>query len=250
MTRETWNELSAVIHHWLIWFTLGHQDIKLRYRRSSIGPFWITLSMAITIGTLGLLYSHLFKIDLQTYLPHLAASLIGWMLISTLIIESCNAFVDAENFIKNKQSYFSIYIMRLVLRNVIIFAHNLLVFIPVAVMYQPSFSLKILWLIPGLLIISLVAVFWGGILAVLGTRYRDFTQIMNSMVQVLFFVTPIMWLPSFLSESYQWVVLYNPFNQLLNLVRSPLIDQSITLLNWGIVALVLGVGFLLYAHFM
>jgi len=250
VTKDLWEEFSAIMYHWLMWFTLGNQDIKLRYRRSSLGPFWITLSMAVTITALGFLYSRLFNVDLQFYLPYLAISLICWTLISTLIIESCNAYVEAENFIRNQQSAFSIYIMRLLLRNIIIFAHNILVFIPIAIIYSVSLSWHVLLIIPGFILLGINAMLWGGVLAVLGTRYRDFTQIAASLVQVIFFMTPIMWMPSFLNGQHQWLILYNPFNQLLNLIRNPMLNQDIGLQAWGIVGLMTVAGFCLYIYFM
>jgi ABC-type polysaccharide/polyol phosphate export permease len=250
VTKDILEEFKAIMFHWLMWFTLGNQDIKLRYRRSSIGPFWITLSMAVTISALGFLYSRLFGVDLQSYLPYLAISLICWALVSTLIIESCNGYVEAENFIRNQQTAFSIYIMRLLLRNIIIFAHNILVFIPIAIMYDVPVSWRILLIIPGFILLGLNAVLWGGVLAILGTRYRDFTQIATSLVQVIFFMTPIMWMPSFLNGHHQWLILYNPFNQLLNLIRNPLLNQDIGLHAWSIVGLMAVVGLSLYIYFM
>src|SRR3990167_7170629 len=52
---------------WRIWLMLAYQDIKLRYRRSVLGPFWITMSMAITVYSMGYLYGHLFHIPIQEY---------------------------------------------------------------------------------------------------------------------------------------------------------------------------------------
>lgn len=222
----------------------------MRYRRSSIGPLWITISMAVTIYSMGFLYGHLFKVKLENYFPFLAAGIIGWTLISTLILESSNAFIESEPYIRNQESYMSLFITRLVLRNMIIFIHNLIVFIPIVFFFHVTLSLKSLLLIPGLFIISINTVFWGTLLAVIGTRYRDFAQIITSLVQVIFFLTPIMWMPTLLPERLHWVVTYNPFNQFLNLIRDPLLNNMLQPKTVLLVSLTTVLGLALYAHFL
>ena len=225
---------------------LGTQDIKLRYRRSTIGPLWITISMAVTIGCMGVLYGHLFKVALNNYFPYLAAGIISWSFISMLILESNNAFIDAEKYIRNQQTFMSLFLARIILRNTLIFAHNLLVLIPIIFIFHIGISTKMLLLIPGLIILSINALFWGTLLAILGTRYRDFTQIINSIVQIIFFITPVMWMPSSLPTRLQWLIEFNPFNQFLNLIRVPMMNQLISFNNLLIIVAVTILGFLLY----
>src|SRR5438876_107693 len=86
------NGLSSVN----IWLMLAYQDIKLRYRRSILGPFWITISMAITVYTMGFLYGHLFHMDLQLYYPHLVSGMLAWALIASSITELTDAFSTAD----------------------------------------------------------------------------------------------------------------------------------------------------------
>ncbi len=226
---------------------LGSQDIKLRYRRSSIGPFWITISMAVTVYSIGFLYGHLFKVNLDEYFPYLASGIISWAFISTLMVESSNAFIESEQYIKNQENFMSLFMMRLILRNVIIFFHNLLVFVPIILIFHTGVSVKMLLLIPGLLLVSINIFFWGTILAIIGTRYRDFSQIVSSVTQVIFFLTPIMWMPSLLPDKYQWAIDINPFNQFLNLIRAPMMNQTLSLHVMTVVFSLTLVGFMLYA---
>src|SRR5690242_11037894 len=72
------NDLVNGLKKWNIWLMLAYQDVKLRYRRSVLGPFWITISMAITVYSMGFLYGHLFHSKLQTYFPFLVAGMLGW----------------------------------------------------------------------------------------------------------------------------------------------------------------------------
>lgn len=229
---------------------LGNQDIKLKYRRSTIGPFWITISMAVTIFSMGFLYGHLFKVNLDDYFPYLASGVIAWSFISTLILEGSTAFIDSETYIRNQDSFMCIFMMRLLLKNGVIFLHNMLVFIPIMLIFHMPVSFKLLLIIPGLLFIAINALCWGTLVAIIGTRYRDFQPIVTSLIQVIFFLTPIMWMPSLLPEKFQWIVEYNPFNQFLNLIRAPMMNTVIDLQNLLVVLFVSVLGFLLYARFL
>src|SRR3712207_563712 len=75
------------LKRWPLWVTLGWQDIRQRYRRSMLGPFWLTISMGILIGVVGVLYAALFRQDISVYLPYLAAGLMTWGLISTILLD-------------------------------------------------------------------------------------------------------------------------------------------------------------------
>ena len=70
-----------------LWLSLGWQDIKQRYRRSTLGPLWITIATGVMATALGLLYSILFQIPLAEFLPHVTVGLILWGFISGCIKE-------------------------------------------------------------------------------------------------------------------------------------------------------------------
>ncbi|CEG57214.1 ABC transporter permease [Legionella fallonii] len=249
-TRTIQEEIKAIFLDWPIWFMLGTQDIKLRYRCSSIGPFWLTINMAVTIFCMSFLYGHLFRINTIEYLPYLTSGIIGWTFISSLILEGSNAFIEAESYIKNQDLFTSLFMMRLFLRNVIIFAHNLIVFIPIMFLCHIGLSWNILLLLPALVIIGVNAIVWGTLLSMMTTRYRDFSQITNSLMQIVFFLTPIIWTPALLPERFQWITVYNPFNQFLNLIRDPLLNHAFNGQTLMMVLLTSVIGFSLYNYFL
>jgi lipopolysaccharide transport system permease protein len=222
-------ELKSLRTHWQMWFLLGSQDIKLRYRRSTIGPFWLTISTAVTIYSMGFLYSYLFRVNVHDYFPYLASGIISWTFIATLLQESSSVLVESVTYIKNQSCYMSIFVMRLILRNCIVFSHNILVFIPIMLFFKLELNWHYFLMIPGLIILCINAFAWGGVIAIAGTRYRDFEQIVKSLIQIVFFVTPVMWLPSLLPEKYHWIIDYNPFAQYLTIIRNPMLGQTISL---------------------
>jgi lipopolysaccharide transport system permease protein len=206
-----------------IWWLLAWQDIRLRYRRSQLGPFWITLSMAITISSMGFLYSRLFHMDLQEYFPFLTTGMLTWNLIATLVNDGTNTFIEAEGYLKQIKLPYAAFMLRVICRNFIIFAHNMVVFIPVIFFFHVKVNWSLLMELPALLIVAATAFGYGLIAATLGARFRDIGQIISSLMQVAFFVTPVIWKASTLSPKGQFIIQFNPFTQFITLLREPLL---------------------------
>lgn len=234
-------ELAGIFSGWRIWLTLAWDDIRLRYRRSSLGPFWITLSMAVKIYFMGFLYAYLFQIDVSQYFPFLAAGIITWTSASSLICESSLIFIESESYLRNMKISYIHLVLRMILRNFIIFAHNLLAYIPIICYFASSLKdfhfYNMLLLFPNLFIITINLVLIGTILAIIGTRFRDMPLIVDSLLQVVFFITPIMWLPTLLPEKYQWLAYWNPCYHIVNAIRAPLLGQPVSILSYGVLAL-------------
>jgi ABC-type polysaccharide/polyol phosphate export permease len=212
---------------WRIWFTLAYQDVKLRYRRSVLGPFWITISMAITTYSMGYLYGHLFHTDLQIYFPFLVSGMLSWGLISAQLSDTTDAFSGMESMIKQIKLPYSLYIHRVVTRNIITFFHNIIVIVPIIAIFHEyaKINFNTLLLIPGLIVIYYNAITFGLMFAMIGARYRDIAQVIKSMIQVAFFLTPVMWSPDILPAKDKFIVLLNPFYAFVELVRKPLLGQ-------------------------
>lgn len=229
---------------WPIWLMLAYQDVKLRYRRSVLGPFWITISMAITVYSMGYLYSHLFHSDLQTYFPFLVAGMLSWSLISSAISDLTDTFVLSDGLIKQIKLPYTLYIHRVATRNMIIFFHNIIVIIPILIIFHHVAKVNgyTLLLIPDLLLFYLNALCYGIILAIIGARYRDVSQIIKSLIQVAFFLTPIMWNPNILPEKDQHLVLLNPFYSMIEIIRAPMLGTTPSLPILAIVSLITATG--------
>lgn len=231
--QYAWQDVVDGLRQWRIWLMLAYQDIKLRYRRSVLGPFWLTISMAITVYSMGYLYAHLFHIELEHYYPFLVAGMLGWTLISTMVNEFAEGITASDRFIKQIKLPFTVHIHKIAARNLIIFFHNLLVLIPILIIFHHSAHINFytLLLIPGLALVYLNAISYGLLLGMLGARYRDIAQIIKSLVQVVFFVTPVMWSPEVLKGRNIYVAEFNPFYAFLELIRQPLIGAQPTLNN-------------------
>lgn len=225
-----------------IWGMLGWQEIRQRYRRSVMGPFWLTISMGVMIGGMGPLYGKLFGQDLSAYFPHLAISLVVWMLVSNLINDCSNAFIAAEGFIKQIRLPLSIHILRAIWKNLIIFAHNMLVVILVFLFYPPEMGWHLLQMPLGIFMLAVNSLWFGILVGLFCARFRDIPQIVASVVQIAFFLTPIFWKAEMLGK-FIWAAKINPLYHFIEIVRAPLISGGASLLSWGVVLLVTVLGY-------
>jgi ABC-type polysaccharide/polyol phosphate export permease len=227
-------------------FLLSWQDVRQRYRRSIIGPFWITISNAILIGVIGFIFGKIFSADPE-FIASLAIGLTLWTLVSSCIIEGCSSFIMAEQIIKQLPIPLFVHVERVVMRNLFIFAHNAVIIPLVLVFAGNEWSWLVFLSLIGfcLLIANLL---WMVLLAaILCTRYRDLPQIIANAIQVVFYVTPIVWVPAVLGAN-SWLLQANPFYHLLELVRMPLLAHWPSVPNWTVSSLlaVFGWSFTLF----
>ena len=214
-----------------LWGALGWQDIRQRYRRSKLGPFWLTISMGVLVGALGTLYAGLFDIEVAVYLPFVTIGFVVWGLISGLITDGCTAFINAESIIKQVSLPLSVHVYRVVWRTLIIFAHNAVIFVVVAILFSIRPGWAGLLALPAVALFCLNGVWVGLLLGLLSARYRDVPQLVASFVQVTFFLTPIIWQPELLTGR-AFMLHFNPFFHFLELVRAPALGQIPEPASW------------------
>src|SRR3954454_19471008 len=140
---------------WPIWGRLGWRETRLRYQRTTIGPFWGTLSLAIFVGVMGILWSQLWHMEIQNYLPFLTSGMITWLLFSALTTEGCGTFSGSEPLVKGLRVSYTMLACSIVWRNTIAFLHNLIIYVIVAVFCHVSITWSTLLAIPGLLLLAL-----------------------------------------------------------------------------------------------
>jgi lipopolysaccharide transport system permease protein len=235
-------DLLHGIKAYSVWGMLGWQDIKQRYRRSLLGPFWLTLSTAGMVVALGFVYAAIFRMPLEQYLPFLAIGLVLWTLISNVAIEGCQAFISAEAMIKQMRLPFTAHACRTLWRNVIILGHNFVIVALVLVVYGIVPSVLMLALLLAALLILVVNALWVALsLGLVCARYRDVPPIVGTLLQVLFFLTPILWHPTLL-PGRQRIVNWNPLHHFFEVTRAPLLGEMPSASSWAIVISVTFLG--------
>ena len=249
---KTLSDLQIGWHQRELWGHLGWQDIRQRYRRSLLGPIWITISMAVTAIALGILYAGLFGNPLEEQLPYILVGFIVWGFIAGCINEGSEVFIANEGLIKHLPSPLSVHVYRLVWRQVLFFAHNLIVYAVMLVVFPQPLKWTALAAIPAFVLLVANGV-WVALLAgIVSTRFRDLTPITQSIVQLMFFLTPIVWIYDDLLNSPNPAIAerariaeFNPFLHFIEIVRAPLLGADQQLRHWVVVVGITILGWVL-----
>ncbi len=216
-------EMATFSDGWHAWYLLALHDVKGRYRRSIIGPFWITLTSLLFIGGLGLVYSRLLNLDLKEYLPFLACGIIAWTFILTFVNEGASAIINSAHIIKQISMPIMVHVMRVAFRNTLIFLHSWVILIPLLMWYGYLTIYGLLCSMLGIALVVFTLTPLAALLAVACARYRDILPMISSGMQLLFFVTPVMWHPGQLAGLTD-VIKYNPFVYLIDVIREPMLN--------------------------
>lgn len=223
-------DLKDGLQLWRLIWALAFSDIKLRYRGSALGPFWLTISTAVQIASMGFIFADLFHMNIHTYLPYLAISQIFWNYLNMIVNDAGICFTQSDSLIKGTRMPFTVHAIRSVLRNTIILFHNVVIIIPLYIIVGVHISLFAALSIPSLLLWIVngyaVSLLFGAMCA----RFRDVPQIIMSLMQVAYFATPIMWLPSIIRGHAfaERLIHLNPFFYIMEIIRNPLLGMPIS----------------------
>jgi ABC-type polysaccharide/polyol phosphate export permease len=235
-----------------LWGHLGWQDIRQRYRRSVLGPVWISISMAVTAVALGILYAGLFGIPLEQLLPHVLVGFIAWGFISGCIIEGADVFIANEGLIRHLPSPLSVHVYRLVWRQSLFFAHNLVVYAVMLLVFPQQLGWDGLLAVPAFVLLAANGLWVAFLFGIVSTRFRDLNPILASVVQLAFFLTPIVWVYEDLLDSPNQAVAerarlveFNPLMHFVEIVRRPLLGQEQVWRHWVVVLVITVVGWAL-----
>ncbi len=229
--RRALEDLELGARRWRLPVALARLDIRNRYRGSVLGPFWMTLSTAITFVALGLLYSTLFKMNLPEYLPFLVVSMILWNVFAQMVGDACTSLIAAEGIIRQMPLPYTVHALRCLMRNAVVAAHNLPLILVVFLVFNSWPGIGALLALPGMVLFTLNAFAAVMFLGMVCARFRDIGPIVGTVMQLAFFVSPVIWKPELLHDQQKWLVL-NPFYDLMEVVRGPLLNMPPSLLVW------------------
>jgi ABC-2 type transport system permease protein/lipopolysaccharide transport system permease protein len=218
--------------HYELWLHLGWHDVLSKYRRLMLGSLWIPMSMVIITGVLGFLYSGIIHKPASEYIPYLAVGFITWNLISGLVIDGSQSFVANSVAIKEISVPASVYVYRHIWKNTFVFTHNLLVYLLFVLIFDISPFPAAILALPALLLYILNGMWVGLLFGIINARFRDFSQLLNSVMRLLFFATPIIWYSESTTGLRSLFVTMNPFYYFIEIFRAPLLGSFPTAQVW------------------
>jgi ABC-type polysaccharide/polyol phosphate export permease len=208
-----------------LWTTLAVNDIASRYRGSILGPMWITVAQAVFVAGISLVYGDLMHVSIEKYVPWMASGIIMWTLISGMIQESTEAFVAAATIIRQTSIPLPLFIWRVVFRGILNFAHQIVVVVAVAIWFHYLSRIQYLQFLLGLVVVLLNLTWVCFAAAIVSARFRDVQQMITAALQLIFFISPVIWIPGEMNGLRGNLLRMNPVYHMLEVTRTPLIGQ-------------------------
>lgn len=236
---------------WRLWIALGHEDIVDRYRRSLLGAAWVVLSFALFVAVKVSVFGQMARVPAAEFGLFVTLGFGLWSFMSSMLLDGCAAYIHSRHWILGVSIPYPVYMLQALFRNLLIFSSMLLVMLAALIWKGNPWTAASLSTIPAVLVYVLTSLWLSAILAPLCARYRDAYHAIQTGVRLLFFVTPILWMPG-MTPTLAMIAAMNPVTHFIEIVRTPLLYGQVPVESWywvGIINL-LGVpaGLIVYAR--
>jgi ABC-type polysaccharide/polyol phosphate export permease len=235
-----------------LWGRLGWLDVRRRYRRTAIGPFWTSITLAVYVVAVGTVGAAIWHQNIYDYLPYLVSGMVTWTLVSSIITESCGMFIAGHALFRNIRFEYSVLAYALVWRNLLVFLHNLIVYFAIVLILKPSvLGFTALLAIPGLALVLVNGVWVALLCGMLCLRFRDVPPLIGSIIQIAMLITPLFWPADTLVGLKRFVfVELNPLYHVLDVVRAPMMGEVPQLSSYSfMIGMTIGGWWLTYEMF-
>jgi len=241
IARVVW-DVGQIVRNFRFWFFLAWLEVRQQYRRSSLGPFWITLTTAAYVASLVIVFGILFKIRSDDYAPWVTLGVITWNMIVACMGDAGLILISKKQLLSQRQISHNGLVLVSVLKAFFVFLHQIPIFLGVMLYFNltPTIYTSAILLTLPLLVLVLHPL--ALIIAYLSARLRDIPPLVTAVLTPLFFVTPIMWAPSQLADK-AWIADLNPFAAMIGIIREPLLGRPVPS---EMLLLVLGTGLALW----
>ncbi|MGE0483658.1 MAG: ABC transporter permease [Gammaproteobacteria bacterium] len=229
-----------------LWVRLGWMEVKRRYRRTVLGPFWATGHIAVYILCVGFVFSSVLATERDTYIPYLVTGFLAWMFIYNTLQEAGGAFTGASSLLQQIPFPYSMFVYMTIWRGLVVHVHNYVLYLAILLIYSVNPGWHLLLLLPGYALVLVNLVWMCMFLAAITARFRDMQQLIAAIIQVMIFVTPIFWSPEMMSEMKRAIVLTpNLLYHLTIVLRAPLLGQTPPMLSYAVLSATALIGHLL-----
>lgn len=237
------SQIVGAAGRWRLWTTFAWEEVKATYRRSIIGVLWISLSFTIFVAVKVVIFGAIMdSVQSDYFAVYLMIGFFVWQFMNQVVMAGPGVFLGAESWIRNDPIELPVFVFQAVARSLFDLFLTGLVVIGGLIVFSTGGGVYSLLAIPAVLLLVINAGWVILLLGVVCTRFRDIAHLIQSMMRVLFFLTPIFWLPSQLGETVRDILWWNPFAHFLWILRTPVLDQTPALESWIYVGVVTIVG--------
>lgn len=219
------HDLRKALNNSNLWLFFALEDIKFKYKRSLLGPVWNTIGIIISSSLVAFLWSNIFQKEFFDYFVYILSGFVFWNWFTSSINEAGSIFSEFRRVITVYDIPFFSYILRSSTRNFFFLIHNLIPLILIGLYLNgTSLLLYIPLFILNVFLIFILINFIVFSLAIITTRYKDISSIVSLILQIMFFLTPIIWHKES-ARAALFLVNFNPLSHLVDLFRLPLMQN-------------------------
>ena len=227
-------DIVTGLKRYRVWHVMSMEDLRLRYRRTAFGVLWLTATFGLFIAAKTFVFGGLMAVPFNEYTLYMATSFLIWGFLNTVMIDACTTWVNAESWLRGVNVPKSIFVYQVIWRNLVTCGYSAIAVIVIYILLRHMPSWSALMAIPALLLLVINAVWVCLFFGIAATRYRDILHLMRTFMGIMFFVTPILWIPRTMGPKFELFALYNPFAHFLAIVRDPLVYGTSSPLSWAV----------------
>jgi ABC-type polysaccharide/polyol phosphate export permease len=233
--RTTLSDIVSGLRQWRLWSLLALEDFKATYKRTLIGPLWVAASFAAFVGVKIFIFGSLNQLGGGEYFSgYVTLGFMMWTYLANAVNSGVNAFTSSRNWILGVSMPYSVFIFQKIALSLLNLAFVVVAAALILTMFM-SISAKAYLLALSGIAVTVISLFWVQLLlAVLGVFFRDIIQLVSTIMRIMFFLTPIIWMPAAIGARANFVQ-WNPFTHYLAIVRAPILDGELPLISLYIV---------------
>ncbi|EGF93570.1 ABC-2 type transporter family protein [Asticcacaulis biprosthecium C19] len=228
--NKTFADLGKGLGLYRVWFYQAYHELTGKYRRTFLGPFWISGGMIVTSICLSVVFGPMMGGDLRLVLPYIMGGILCFGMVSFILIDGTEMFLRHGGNIKNHAYPFTYYTLETMAKEILLFLNNVVVFYVVMVLIRaavvPHWSIVL-----GFAVVIMTGLTWGSVFGIIAARFRDLRFMLPYLNQLMFFLTPIFWRPESV-RGHNILVKYNPYYGLLEIMRAPLLGEAASAHMW------------------
>lgn len=247
--RAAWADVREGLSLWRAWALFATGNVTRPYRRTFIGPLWEPLGLLLLVVMLAPLYAKAFNQELEGYMLYLAAGWTCWLLVAGFVTGGANALIQAIGMMQQSRLPLSLFFFEALTTELLEFLMKLTIVALFILAFDAPVNGNTLLFLPGLALQLLAGL---GLLVLFGlvcARFPDLRPVVQIVLRLAFFVTPILWHVDVLGSAAGDPLLaggaglrsayvdLNPLYHLLELTRAPLLGEAPGAASWRFVLL-------------
>ena len=204
-------------HNILLAFDFAKRDFRERYVGTGLGQLWYILSPIITIFIYTVIFSDFMKMKLNiidnsyAYSIYLVPGLLAWTAFSTILMRLSTSIFEKSNLIKKINVPMYTFQLSIVITEFFLFALSILLGIVFLILVSQPVTWTFLWMIPVMMLQTLFVFGLGVILSLLTPFFKDLKEAIPIVIQLWFWMTPIIYMKEMVADKYPAILIYNPF---------------------------------------